>query len=201
MLVFLCRAVERNAVGDEPRRHRRVARVHGAEGPEQERAVAAELRAGGLPAVAQAPDLLGDRRIHALAGIAAADVHRHHPAQFAVASMELRHQRPRPRPRQRIGRPHARRRMQFMQPLEDRAAVEGGEPRPRHTLPQHRHQARRRQRGDVALPVLGIELEQPLRKRNPQLAHRQPRPQRPRRVVLVGDHQRQRHLFSMRGAS
>ena len=106
--------------------------------------------------------------------------------------MKVRHQRTGTRAGSRVRRPEGGTRVQFVQAFQDGDRVEGGEAFARLTLPEDGDPSRGRQGCDVGGPVGRIELHLTFGKRDPRLGHGEPRPQRPGRVVLVGDHEGQR---------
>src|SRR6185503_4815344 len=106
--------------------HGRVERIRGTEGAEKVTALAAEFPACIGPERDDAFDILRHIRIQALAGIAAAYVHRHRAAEVAEAGVEFRAQRACPRTCARVGRPYPGPRGKLMQPFRDCERVPGG---------------------------------------------------------------------------
>src|SRR5918992_1447139 len=180
----------------EAHHHRREERVRHAEAAEEQAARTAEALPAIGPQCDHALDVLLRLRRHALAGIAAADVHRHVPAQGLEARMHLRAGRARHAARLGCLGPQMLFGEHLRHGLTDRERIP-------HRLPvdhEDRHLARGRvllNPGDGQAPLAFVELELHLLERDLRLAQEDPRPHRPGGVVLVADDQFELHSQSL----
>ena len=133
------------------------------------------------------------RRVNEWGGQPLPHAHRHLVAQRRERAVHLGTDRAGPRTRHRIGGPHAR--MPLGQVLGDRERI----PDDRVAVVQCRHEARRREAAVRRIAAAPDELDADLAERSARELRDEPAAQRPRRVVLVADVEREHQASGVSG--
>ena len=176
-------------VGVETPNHRGVHGVGGAERAVKIRPAGAEPRAAFAPDRIDARGVGRGRRVERPHLDRPPDVHRQIAPQRLKSGMHLGRDRACMGAGLRLARPQPRGRELLGEVFEDRQRF----PDMRIAVDQHRHLAGAARRLKPRFEIGRIERDQRFLERNPRALHRQPRPERPRGIVLVADNQSQRH--------
>src|SRR5712691_3818380 len=153
--IALRRRRQRHGVSFKARDYGRIEGVGDREAAEEQLAAGTEAAAAFGPDLDHAIDVLLRLRRHALAGMAAADVHPHRAAQRLEARMHLGADRARRAPRLRRRGPELLLGMQVRHRFADRERI----PHRLAVNHEHRHFARRRVALDALRPAVVAELE------------------------------------------
>ena len=175
--------VHRHAVTDEAHRDRREHRIDDAEAAAQEIAAVAVRLAQPRPQLLHARDVGFGRGVPAVGVGLAVAVHRQLPAQRREPRMHFRRRRAGLGARRQGGRPAAAVEPALVGVLADRQRIPDHQP----FIVQRRDAPGRRPAPDLVMERGRVEREQVLLEADAEMPQQQPRPQRPRGVVLVAD--------------